>query len=58
MKNQDIRQEVKEAGLHLWQIAEGLGMTDGNFSRLLRHELPEEKKSRIRTIISELKDGE
>ena len=57
MKNQDIRQETKQAGLHLWQIAEGLGITDGNFSRLLRHELPEEKKDRIRKIILELKEG-
>ena len=56
MKNQDIRQETKQAGLHLWQIAEGLGITDGNFSRLLRHELPEEKKDRIRKIILELKE--
>ena len=58
MKNQHIRNEVKAAGLKLWQIAEGLGINDGNFSRLLRKELSEEKKEQIRAIIKELKVGE
>lgn len=54
MKNTDIRTEVKAAGLHLWQIADALGINDGNFSRKLRHELSDEEKTRIRTIIAEL----
>lgn len=58
MYNQDIRKEVAAAGLFLYQIAEQLGMNDGNFSRLLRHELPPEKKEQIRGIIQQLaKDG-
>ncbi len=57
MKNQDLRTEVKEAGLKLWQIAEKLGVNDGNFSRILRHELSAEKKAEIRVIIEELKQG-
>lgn len=56
MNNQDIRKEVKEAGLYLWQIGERLGCNDGNFSRKLRHELPKEEKERIRQIIRELKE--
>lgn len=58
MKNLDIRNEVAGAGLKLWQIAEKLGINDGNFSRMLRKELSEEKKEEIRGIIEELKDGE
>ena len=58
MKNQDIRNEVTNAGLKLWQIAEKLGINDGNFSRMLRNELSDEKKAEIRAIIEELKDGE
>lgn len=54
MKNQDIRNEVKAAGLKLWQIAESLGINDGNFSRLLRRELSAEKKAEIRSIIEKL----
>ena len=55
MNNQDIRKEVKEAGLYLWQVAEGRGYTDSAFSHKLRHELPQEEKERIRQIIRELK---
>lgn len=54
MKNLDIRQEAKEANVRLWQIAERIGVNDGNFSRKLRKELPVEEKSKIRAIISEL----
>lgn len=51
MCNQDIRREVSESGLKLWQIAEELGITDATFSRKLRKELPAETKTRIRDII-------
>ncbi|MGN1009141.1 MAG: hypothetical protein ACI4PV_09355 [Butyricicoccus sp.] len=54
MKNLDIRKETREAGLHLWQVADGLGINDGNFSRKLRHELSEPEKEKIRAIIAEL----
>lgn len=54
MKNKDIRAEVKKAQLHLWQIADELGMTDSQFSKYLRYELPENEKERIRNIIKEL----
>ena len=58
MYNQDIRTEVKIAGLKLWQIAEQYGCTDGNFSRKLRHELPPEQKAKIRSIIAKLKEAQ
>ncbi len=54
MKNVDIRAEVKEAGIKLWQIAEQLGMSDSAFSRYLRHELPDVRKTEIRRIISSM----
>ena len=57
MANQDIRSEVLGAGLKLWQIADKLGMTDGNFSRKLRKELPLAEKERIREIITGLSEG-
>ena len=59
MKNQDIRNEINESGLKLWQIAEALGITDGTFSRKLRKELPDETKTQIRGIIANFtKKGE
>lgn len=54
MNNTDIRTAAKEANLHLWQVAEGLGICDSAFSRKLRHELPEDEKAKIRSVIKEL----
>ena len=54
MRNTDIREAVKAAGLKLWQIADALGITDGNFSRKLRHELQPDEKERIFDIIRQL----
>lgn len=55
MKNLDIRTEAISAGVKLWQIAEKLGINDGNFSRKLRKELNAEEKAKIRAIIAEIK---
>lgn len=54
MKNIDIREAAANAGVKLWQIADKLGIYDGNFSRRLRKELPEEEKKKIFSIIDEL----
>ena len=45
--NQDIRNAVEENGFKLWELAEALGMYDGNLSRKLRRELPNDKKEHI-----------
>lgn len=58
MKNQDIRQEIRESGFKYWQVAEMFGTSPGWFSCLLRNELSDDKKARIRTAIAELKAGE
>lgn len=54
MCNKDIREYAKKHGVKLWQIAGRLCINDGNFSRKLRFELPEEKKAEIIAIIDEL----
>lgn len=53
--NNDIREKAVNAGVKLWEIAARYGINDGNFTRLLRVELPEEKKQRIFSIIEEIK---
>lgn len=53
-KNQDIRQAAERAGVKLWQIADKLGINDGNFSRRLRRELDAEEKSKVLSVIEEL----
>lgn len=54
MKNEKIRTAAKDAGVKLWQIAERVGLTDSNFSRKLRRELPDEECERILRLIDEL----
>lgn len=54
MQNSDIRTAAAKADVWLWQIAERLGMTDSNFSRKLRRELPQEEKEKIFGVIDEL----
>lgn len=52
--NYGIRVAAKAAGVRLWEIATEMGCNDGNFSRKLRHELPEEQKQEILQIIERL----
>lgn len=52
--NKEIRDAAKEAGIWLWQVAEKLGVNDGNFSRKLRHELLPEDREKVLNIIHEL----
>ena len=54
MTNNDIRTLAKESGVKQWQIADMLNMHDSNFSKMLRHELPEDEKEKIRSVIKEL----
>ncbi len=49
--NNNLRTYAKSKGVLLWQIAEQLGLQDSNFSRKLRHELPEEETRKIIEII-------
>ena len=56
MKNLRIRDAARNAGVKLWQIAEKLGITDGNLSRKLRRELPDVEQERLVCIIAELAD--
>ena len=55
-KNNDIRELAKRNGICFWQIADKLNMQDSNFSKMLRTELPNEKKMKIVKIIKELSE--
>lgn len=54
MNNKVIREHAAQKGVRLWQIATRLGINDGNFSRKLRQELPQEEKEKILAIIDRL----
>ena len=52
-----IRLAAREAGIHHWEIAETLGISEGAFCRRLRHELPEAEQARILATIDEISRG-
>ena len=52
--NQTIRESARSNGIKLWQVAYAYGVNDGNFSRKLRHELPEDEQQKIISIIERL----
>ena len=54
MANETIRQTAADKNVKLWQIAERYGVSDSNFSRKLRRELPEDEQQRIIEIINQI----
>ena len=57
MRNNDVRQAAKAAGVSLWKIAERLGVSCSWFSCMLRKELSPDMKDKIFSIIRELAGG-
>ncbi|OPX88283.1 MAG: hypothetical protein A4E53_02064 [Pelotomaculum sp. PtaB.Bin104] len=55
-KNVDVREKAKQAGIYLWEIGGRMGLSDANFSRLLRKELGQEEKELIYAIIEQLQE--
>ena len=51
MNNIGIREAIKESGFKHWQIADMIGIADTTFCRMLRRELPEDKKQEILTAM-------
>ncbi len=51
-KNLDIREYARNKGIPFWRIAEKYGMADSNFSRMLRHEVPEERKPKLGQLLT------
>lgn len=57
MHNFEIRVKAMRLGVRLYQIAEACGLRENNFSRKLRHELPDNEKEKILAIIDEIAAG-
>lgn len=53
-KNNEIKTKAKEKGVHLWEIADNLGIADTTMSRKLRKELPTAEKQCIFKIIDDI----
>lgn len=55
MANEDIRKLINNHRLKYWEIAKEYGLTDSNFSRLLRNPLSDDNRKKILDIIEKLK---
>lgn len=53
--NLDIKNAMLKANVKQWEVAEAYGLSESNFSRLLRRELVPEKKQKVMNIINKLK---
>ena len=54
MKNLDIRKQILNKKVHYWEVAERCGIHESTLSRMLRRELPDDKKQRILQIIEDI----
>lgn len=52
--NAFIRDYARNHGVCLWQVADALGINESSLSRLLRYELPDEKRREIIAVIDHL----
>ena len=52
-----VKLEILSSGVLLWQVAEKLGLSDGNFSRRLRRDFSETEHQRIVEAIEAIKTG-
>ena len=52
--NKEIRIAMAMADVRQWEVAKAYGVAEATFCKLLREELPEEKKEKVMQIISDL----
>lgn len=52
--NKEIREAAKRKNVRLWQVAEGVGLSESYFSRKMRRELPQQEKESILNLIDNL----
>lgn len=52
--NMSIREQARNNGVRLWQIADALGIQESLFSKKLRKELPTQERAKILGIIDQL----
>ena len=55
MTGTEVKQLAKQNGVYLWQIAEKLGINDGNYCRKLRKPLSDEDTAKVLAAIDQLK---
>ena len=54
MDGTEVKAMIRNSGVKLWEVADKLGMNDGNFSRRLRKPFSTEEVKRITEITESL----
>ena len=57
MCNMAIRSAIQNAGIRHWMVADKLGVSETTFSRMLRKELPENRKKEVLEAVEKAKAG-
>lgn len=58
LKNKDLREVAKAAGVRHWEIAELWGVSEMYISRMLRHELTKSERARFLQAVEEISKRE
>ncbi len=57
MNNTAIRERIKGAGVFQWQVADQMNISETTLCRMLRKELPDDKREKILEAIEKVKAG-
>lgn len=55
MRNQDLKDEMRIAGVRQWEVAEAIGVSEMTLVKWMRFELPEDKRQRVLQAIEQIK---
>lgn len=55
MSNSDIRERIKSAGIYQWQLADQMNISETTLCRMLRKELPDDKREKVLEAIERAK---
>ena len=54
LANEEIRERIRLVRLRHYEVAVALGVGESTFVRMLRQDLPEEKRERVLAVIEQL----
>lgn len=55
--NEAIRALLKKSNFTLWQLADALGVSEATITRMMRHEVSDEKYAEIVTLIRTMRNS-
>ena len=55
MNNEQIKDQMKENSIFMWQVAKKLNVYETSFCKWFREELSEERKQQVLSAIEEIK---